>query len=205
MITHIVSDMGGVLVDIEWTERVSKLLNRSVPLEELHYLWVTAKSTVDFESGRTDFDQFAASFIGEFDLNLSVATFQHEFLEIVRGPSAHCEQVLSQLRQLNYHLSLLSNTSIAHYSKLREQYGFFDYFDELFLSYEIGVMKPSAAIFEHILSVLGTTADTVAFFDDGARNVEAAGQLGIQSFRVDSPDEIMAIVQTFTPKPAVPR
>lgn len=196
MITHIVSDMGGVLVDIEWTERVSQLLNRSVPIEELHHLWVTAQSTVDFESGRIDFDQFAAGFIQEFKLTLSVAQFQHEFLEIVRGPSAHCDQVLARLKRQNYHLSLLSNTSAAHYGKLRRQHDFFNYFDEVFLSYEIGLMKPDAAIFEHVLSVLNTPAETVAFFDDGTRNVNAAKQLGIQAHRVDSPDDIRAIINS---------
>jgi putative hydrolase of the HAD superfamily len=197
MITHIVSDMGGVLVDIEWTQRVSKLLDRDVPIEELHRLWVTAKSTVEFETGRIDFDQFAATFIKEFSLDMPVATFQHEFLEIVRGPSPNCEKVLGHLKNQNFHLSLLSNTSTAHYGKLRQENNFFDYFDEIFLSYELGVMKPDAATFEHILSVLDTPAETVAFFDDGNRNVEAACRSGIQGYRVDSPDEIMKIANAF--------
>jgi putative hydrolase of the HAD superfamily len=49
MITHIVLDMGGVLVELQWRERMEALLNRSLPLPELHHLWVTATSTVDFE------------------------------------------------------------------------------------------------------------------------------------------------------------
>lgn len=196
MITHIVSDMGGVLVDIEWTDRVSNLLNREVPIEELHRLWVTAKSTVAFETGKIDFDQFAKTFIEEFELEISPAVFQNEFLEIVRGPSLNCNTVLSQLKRQDFHLSLLSNTSAAHYGKLKQHYDFFDYFDQVFLSYELGIMKPDAAIFEHILTVLGTPADRVAFFDDGARNVDAACNAGIQGYRVDSPDEMMAVVET---------
>ena len=196
MITHIVSDMGGVLIDIEWTERISGLIGRSIPIDELQHLWVNARSTLDFESGRTDFDQFAAAFIREFDLAVSPETLQHEFLEIVRRPSHNCLPVLSRLKR-DYHLSLLSNTSPPHYCKLRDRYNFFTHFDQLFLSYEIGVMKPSEAIYQHVLSALDISAAAMAFFDDGARNVEAARELGIQAYQVNSPDEIMAIVEGF--------
>jgi HAD superfamily hydrolase (TIGR01509 family) len=74
------------------------------------------------------------------------------------------------------------------------RYSVFDYFNELFLSYEIGSMKPTAAIFQHVLAVLNVAPQQVAFFDDGRRNVEAAQAMGMQAFRVNSPDEILAIV-----------
>lgn len=194
MITHIVLDMGGVLVELQWQERIEKLLQRKVPMAELHHLWVTAQSTVDFETGRTNFDQFAAAFLQEFSLEIPADVLKHEFLELVQAPLPNCETVLAQLKE-RYHLSLLSNTNPAHYEKLSDRYNFFQIFDELFLSYKIGIMKPSPAIFEYVLTTLGVAPEAVAFFDDGARNVEAARQLGIQGFRVDSPDEVWAIAQ----------
>ncbi|TVP63972.1 MAG: HAD family phosphatase [Leptolyngbya sp. LCM1.Bin17] len=197
MIEHILLDMGGVLIDLQWQDRVGKLLGRSLPIDELHHLWVSAPSTVDFESGRTDFDQFTAAFIQDFDLALTPEMVQHEFLEIVQAPLPGCEVMLSALKP-QYHLSLLSNTNPAHFGKLRDRYDFFEALDRLFLSYEIGLMKPSPTIFEHVLAELDTTPEHVAFFDDGARNVESAKALGIQAYRVDSPAEIMTIVKTFS-------
>ncbi|MDJ0702971.1 MAG: HAD family phosphatase [Leptolyngbyaceae cyanobacterium MO_188.B28] len=196
MITHIVSDMGGVLVDIEWAERIGKLFGRSLPMDELHAFWVNARSPVEFESGRINFDQFATAFIQEFNLDVSPETVQHEFLEIVRRPNQHCNQVVSTLKQ-TYHLSLLSNTSLPHYEKLRDRFQFFEPFDHLFLSYEIGLMKPSNEIYEHVLSVLDVSPESVAFFDDSLLNVEAARKLGIHACQVRSPEEIMAIVEGF--------
>ena len=196
MITHILLDMGGVLVELEWQQRMEKLLQRSLPMTELHHLWVTALSTVDFESGRTSFDQFALAFIKEFAVDITPEQLQQEFLEVVQGPLPNCELMLARL-QPNYHLSLLSNTNSAHYQRLRDRYDFFKYFDQLFLSYELGLMKPSAAIFDHVLTRLATSPETVAFFDDGSRNVEAARAAGIQAYRVDSPDQILAIVAAF--------
>jgi HAD superfamily hydrolase (TIGR01509 family) len=196
MITHIVLDMGGVLVNIEWSERVSGLLGRSLPIDEVHHLWVNARSTLDFETGRTNLDEFTTAFIKEFQLDVSPETVKYEFMQIVREPNPNCSKVLSTLKQ-NYHLSMLSNTNEAHYGKLRDRYDFFDYFDKIFLSYQIGLMKPSEAIFKHILSILSTSPEKVAFFDDGTRNVEAAKEVGIQAFQVHSPDEIMAVVDGF--------
>lgn len=196
MITHIVSDMGGVLIDLEWTERISKLLGREVPLDELHRLWVNAKSTVDFESGRTNFDEFTTAFIQEFDLTASSETVKHEFLELVQGPGSNCNEVLSYLKE-RYHLSLLSNTNPAHHHKLRDRYRFFDHFDQLFLSYKIGIMKPDPAVFQHVLKTLQVEPAAVAFFDDGARNVEAARSVGLHAYQVHSPNDVMAVVQGF--------
>ncbi|MBU6229356.1 MAG: HAD family phosphatase [Cyanobacteria bacterium REEB459] len=193
MISHIVLDMGGVLVELEWQQRMEKLLRRSLPMAELHQLWVTALSTVDFESGRTNFDQFAVAFIEEFAVDITPEQLKQEFLEVVQAPLPNCETMLARL-QPHYHLSLLSNTNAAHYQKLRDRYDFFKYFDQLFLSYELGLMKPSGDIFNHVLTRLHTPPASVAFFDDGSRNVEAARAAGIQAYRVDNPDQVMAIV-----------
>lgn len=196
-ITHIVFDMGGVLIELQWLDRVKRLLQTSMTLEELHRLWVSALSTADFETGRSDFNGFTAAFIDEFDLAIAPEALQHEFLEIVQAPLPQCNEVLSAL-QPRYHLSLLSNTNPAHYERLRDRYDLFDYFDQLFLSYKIGVMKPSAAIFEYLLAHLDTPVDTIAFFDDGIGNVEAARAFGIHAYRVESPIAAMSIVEGFS-------
>lgn len=195
MVTHIICDMGGVLVQLEWSDRVSRLLGRTVPIDELHQLWVSARSTVDFESGRIDFDEFASAFIQEFDVKLSPAVVQQEFLEFVQAPMADCDTVLKQLKQ-RYHLSLLSNTNSAHYAKLRDRYDFYAPFDHLFLSHEIGLMKPNPAVFHHVLQTLNIAPETAAFFDDGERNVAAANQIGLQAYQAHSPKDVMAVVQT---------
>ncbi len=196
MITHIISDMGGVLVQLEWSERVSGLLGRSVPIDELHHLWINARSTVDFESGRIDFDTFAHDFIEEFALESSPEQVQHEFLEFIQAPMPGWDKILRQLQQ-QYHLSLLSNTNSAHYERLRDRYDFYAPFEQVFLSHKIGLMKPDPAIFHHVLTTLNITPYTAAFFDDSARNVEVAQSVGINAYQVHSPQELRVIVETW--------
>jgi len=196
MITHIICDMGGVLVQLEWSERVSGLLGRTVPIEELHHLWTNARSTVDFESGRITFDEFAHTFKEEFDVDLSPEVIKQEFVKFVQAPMPGCEDVISQLKQ-QYHLSLLSNTNSAHYEKLRDRYDFYAPFDQLFLSHEMGIMKPAPEIFQQVLTALEIAPQAAAFFDDGAKNVETAQSVGIHAYQVHSPSELLAVVKTF--------
>jgi putative hydrolase of the HAD superfamily len=136
------------------------------------------------------------AFLQEFALDLDPALFQREFLELVQAPMPRCQEVLQALKD-RFHLSLLSNTNPAHHRKLSQNYNFFSAFDQLFLSYQLGQMKPSPHIFDYVITHLNTAANTIAFFDDGARNVEAAKSAGIHAFRVDSPDEVWAIAQGF--------
>jgi FMN phosphatase YigB (HAD superfamily) len=54
-------------------------------------------------------------------------------------------------------------------------------FDRMFLSYEIGHLKPSPDAFLHAIRCLGVAAPNVLFIDDSATNVTAAAALGIQA------------------------
>lgn len=199
MVQHLVSDLGGVLVQLEWQERVSRLLNRAIAIEELHHLWVNAVSVSQFETGKISFEDFGRAFVEEFQLGLDPTLIQQEFLAIVREPMPGVNEVLQQLHH-HFTLSLLSNTNPAHYERLVSQYDFFHYFDHRFLSYQIGLLKPQPAIFQYVINQLQADPQDILFFDDGARNVDQARRLGIKAFQVYSPQEIWAIAQPFLPQ-----
>jgi putative hydrolase of the HAD superfamily len=56
-----------------------------------------------------------------------------------------------------------------------------DYFDEIFASYELGVVKPDARFFEHVLEATGSRPEETVFVDDGPHNMEAAKALGFHT------------------------
>ena len=62
--------------------------------------------------------------------------------------------------------------------------------DRLFVSGELGAMKPAAEIFEHALVRLGATPDETLFLDDNALNVAGARRLGLSAFLVPSVDGV---------------
>jgi HAD superfamily hydrolase (TIGR01509 family) len=75
---------------------------------------------------------------------------------------------------------LLSNTNATHLAWIRPRLPLLQRFDGLALSYELGVAKPDAAIFEQTLKMAGTTPARTAFFDDVEAYVAAAKALGIR-------------------------
>lgn len=87
---------------------------------------------------------------------------------------------LRQLRQDGFQVGLLSNDSAALRDKL-SKLAIADLFDPLLISAEMGVMKPDARIYHHLLEKLGRPAHETIFIDDRAENVQAAAALGIHA------------------------
>ena len=97
----------------------------------------------------------------------------------------HC---LRDLRNRGYKVFLLSNTNAIHWEaivkKLTAAEGrtSADYFDRVYLSFEMHACKPNAAIFEQLLAAEKIDADDAVFFDDSQENCNAAASLGIATF-----------------------
>ncbi|WP_127137891.1 HAD-IA family hydrolase [Flagellimonas oceanensis] len=84
-----------------------------------------------------------------------------------------------------YKMILLSNTNDLHIERVREQMGaerfnrFKNAFDVFYLSYEMGMRKPDAEIFDFVLQENQLTAEETFFVDDVKENTDAAATLGI--------------------------
>lgn len=76
---------------------------------------------------------------------------------------------------------LASNQARQRAEVMRDELGYGDLVDEMFLSYELGVAKPDPAYFQRILDTLGTPAGDLLFLDDSAANVESARTLGLRA------------------------
>lgn len=97
--------------------------------------------------------------------------------------------VLDRLRQAGYRLVVLSNTCPPHVEWITRHFDVLQRFDERVFSYEVGVMKPDAAIYREAVAVAGCAAEECFFVDDLAENVEAAraeGLLGTEFIGVEA-------------------
>jgi epoxide hydrolase-like predicted phosphatase len=104
-------------------------------------------------------------------------------------------ELLTQLKK-KYRILLLSNTNPLHINvsgsgelgKIGKTYD--DFFDKCFFSYEMGMAKPDAEIFEALLTVVGVKAEECLFLDDGNKNIETASKLGFQTRLVKADDDL---------------
>jgi phosphoglycolate phosphatase-like HAD superfamily hydrolase len=88
---------------------------------------------------------------------------------------------LDEMRSCGTELWCLSNDVSEWSRKLRERFGLDRYFRGFVISGDIGIRKPDAAIYHHLLGKSGYQPQETLFVDDRLRNIEAAGSIGIAS------------------------
>lgn len=88
-------------------------------------------------------------------------------------------------------LLVLSNTNAMHMHYIRDQLPLLDAFDEVLTSYQLGLMKPDAAIYRAALAVAGVAPDEAAFFDDVIGHVEGARLAGMHGFLFTDVDQFV--------------
>lgn len=95
-----------------------------------------------------------------------------------------------QTLKKSYRIAMLSNTNkVMFESKIPELFKIDgltmeDYFDEFFLSYKMGMSKPSEEIFIKVAEDLDINPNEALFIDDSQSNIDTASKLGFQTMLV---------------------
>lgn len=103
-----------------------------------------------------------------------------------------------------YRLFLLSNTSSIHITKVNKILEaatgvkkLDDLFEKVFLSYEMGLMKPDPKIYQDLLDEAGLVAEETLFLDDNLDNIKGAATLGIETIHVQKPVTIVEYLEDY--------
>ena len=88
----------------------------------------------------------------------------------------------------NMPIYLLSNTNIIHLNAIipamesvaGSKDGFEAAFQKVYYSHEVGLRKPHAAIFEHVIDENALVPEKTLFIDDSVQHVEGAKRVGLQ-------------------------
>ena len=177
-------DLGNVLIDFDYhlsARRISRFCDRSP--KDIAGLFFDSEMTVLFESGKISPVDFFAKVKAALDLKLSYAAFVPIWNEIF-FLSAKNRSVYSLINNLKLHygIALISNIDILHYEYLKKHFPVFNVFDEIFLSYELGLVQPDRLIYQKVLTALKVEPGSVFYTDDRPELVKSAHELGINSF-----------------------
>ncbi|WP_309640161.1 HAD family phosphatase [Flavobacterium sp.] len=185
MINTIIFDFGDIFVNLEKETSIVefKKLGLDGPNEEL----LTMNDL--FERGKITELQFIESFkkyIPEADIldirkawNSVIGEFPLYRLEFL--------QMLSH----KYRLFLLTNTDAIHISRFEHMAGisffsdFYQCFEKVYYSFEMGMRKPDPEIFNYILKKHDLSPKRTLFVDDKKENTDAAAALGIQVWNLN--------------------
>jgi HAD superfamily hydrolase (TIGR01509 family) len=173
-------DLGGILVRLGTVDCLWPGWQDEPGQPSFSERWGNSQAVYDYETGRIDsLSDFYQAARAEMGITVSETEFDKVFMSIIGEPYAETKSLLAALRGC-YPLMMLSNTNEAHWRLCRDELGLDVFFDKLFLSFEMGVMKPDPAIYEAFLTEVGGNPQNIWYFDDRPENVEAACRLGIR-------------------------
>lgn len=185
VIKNIVFDLGGVIMTLDPAEALRRF--KALGLSDAErYLDAYTQSGIfgNLEEGKITAEDFRSKLSSLTGHELTFGECKHAWLGYRKDVPQRNLDLLKELRAKGYRLILLSNTNpfMMDWALSCEFDGkgssLNDYFDALYLSYRLGIMKPAPDFFRQVLDNENILPEETLFVDDGPRNVEAAGKLG---------------------------
>ena len=210
MLKVIIFDFGGVLINLHRQAAVDKLVALGVyDADALLNNYVQSGLFLDLESGAVTPDEFRAALRTKYQLEgITDEQIDEAFLAFLLDVPEHKLQLLRELKSSARNTAgepvrivMLSNTNGIHFPYCIKKhfeydgYKMSDYFDALYLSYEMKASKPDEEIFFKLLESEKVKPEECFFLDDGPRNIEAAARLGFQTHLVLFNEDLGQIIK----------
>lgn len=189
MIKNIIFDFGGVIMTISQQGGVERFTQLGVTDADKQLDPYTQTGIFgDLEEGKIDAEEFRLSLCKMLGREVSVEECKWAWLGYRDGLPKRNLELLRRLRAEGYRLILLSNTN--PYMQMWAESPEFDgegnpvshYFDAMYKSYQVKMMKPNPRFFQLVLEKEGIKPEETLFVDDGERNVKVASEFGIHTF-----------------------
>lgn len=188
MINNIAFDLGGVIFKLCKSQAADRFVE--IGVADAHSLLDDFEQKGIFgalESGQIDAEQFRVELSRLAGRELTREECRYAWVGYAGERPRWIFDTLQELRGRGYKLCLLSNTNPYMMSWVLSPefdgmgHGVQYYFDAIYASYEMRVMKPASRIFEMMLAGQHATAEETLFIDDSPRNCKAAAALGIHT------------------------
>lgn len=187
-IKNLFIDFGGVLVDLDRTRCLDSFDKIGVTcMEEMLNPYFQKGILMRLEKGEISPSQFHDEFrelVNKEVTDQQIDDAWNSFLLTI--PTYKLDLILELRKQ--YHVFLLSNTNAIHWEHSCQNlfsykgYQVNDFFDKIYLSYELHELKPSKEIFDMVVSNSGVNPSETLFIDDSEANCMMAQTLGIQTY-----------------------
>lgn len=179
---YFIFDLGGVLsvpMDIKGLyNQIEWKINYDEFVEKFNFSKETEKAHKG-ELKTKEFFEYLKQYMNE-DVTLS------EFKDMYINNNIFFQdtiQIIKYLKKLEYMVCLLSNLKEIDYEKFLQNFDT-SIFDEMFLSYKLGMLKPDDNIYQYVIDKLKASPEDIYFFDDNKENVDSAIRNGIQAYQV---------------------
>lgn len=187
-IKNLIVDFGGVLIDLDRQRCLENFKELGfADVERALDLYHQQDFFQQYEKGLISSAEFRDVIRGKIGRDVPDDRIDAAWNSFLVGIPSYKLDLLLALRK-DYVVYLLSNTNEIHWKwscKHAFPYKTFqveDYFEQIFLSYEMKMAKPDAAIFRSVLEDAGLNPEETFFIDDSEANCATARSLGIATY-----------------------
>ena len=184
-------DLGRVVIDIDFGKAIACWAGHAgCDPSDIVARFVRGETYRQHELGRISDAAYFDSLRTGLGIGLSDAQLLEGWNAIFAGEMPGIAALLARAAK-RLPLYAFSNTNQPHveyFSRLHAD--LLGHFRELYLSSRIGLRKPDAAAYDHVVKAIGVPASRIVFFDDLGENVEGARARGLQAIHVRAPTDV---------------
>jgi len=184
-------DLGRVVLDIDFGKALACWAGYAgCEPDDLVKRFVRTGAFRHHETGTISDADYFESLRGALGIRISDAQFLEGWNAIFAGEMPGIAPLLERAakRLPLYAFSNTNNAHVEHFSVVHAD--LLGHFSKLFLSSSIGLRKPDAAAYDHVVRAIGLPASRIVFFDDSAENIEGARARGLTAVHVTSPNDV---------------
>ncbi|MBR0775776.1 HAD-IA family hydrolase [Bradyrhizobium diazoefficiens] len=190
-------DLGRVVIDIDFSKAIACWAGHAgCQPEAIVGRYVRDEAYRLHEVGKISDEAYFDSLRASLGIGISDAQFLEGWNAIFAGAMPDIADLLPRAAR-HMPLYAFSNTNRPHVDYFSKEYApLLGHFRELYLSSSIGLRKPDAEAFDHVIAAMGVPASRIVFFDDLAENVEGARARGLTAVHVTSPRDVGEALKT---------
>ncbi len=196
-ITHIVFDLGGVVVKLRGTPLKPEWFSKNTIPTDIWEKWLSSAAPKQFESGNLPVEEFCDQVIRELNLEVSKEAFLHYFSALPEAPFPGAIPLLKRLKA-KYVLALFSNSNVLHWERKMNEMKLRPCFDYHFASHIMGLAKPDHQAFHYVIDHLNTRPENILFFDDNQLNIDSAKNTGINAVKVEGIEAVVSALEALS-------
>lgn len=214
MIKNVIFDLGGVLLNLDFQRYLDEFKALGVDVDKMLKAdnkgtcgggstmcdGMSANGIMDlYQVGKISSSDFFAETLKECKQGTTIEDVITAWNSWILDIPQYKLDLIKDLRNRGFKVYMLSNTNEAHWTKI-EKDNFpeptSNYFDDIFLSQELGLAKPGKEIYLEVLTRISDGQGQVVkpeeclFIDDSKANCDAANALGIKAVKYEIGSEL---------------